>query len=50
METPHVCVVDIDGQTVGALRVESTPQAIAGAVEHYGSNSAHDAAATTLPG
>lgn len=36
METSHVCVVDADGRKVGALCVDSTPAAIASALERYG--------------
>lgn len=36
METTHVCVVDADGRWVSAGCVESTPTAIAEAIERYG--------------
>ena len=36
METSHVCVVDADGRKVDALWVDSTPEAIAAALERYG--------------
>jgi hypothetical protein len=35
METSHVCIVDADGRKVGALCVDSTPEAIAAALESY---------------
>jgi len=35
METSHVCVVDADGRKVDAQCVDSTPAAIAGALERY---------------
>ena len=36
METTHVCVVDAEGRKIGAQCVDSTPEAIATALEHYG--------------
>lgn len=36
METTPVCVVDAEGRKVGTQCVESTPEAIAGALERYG--------------
>lgn len=36
METSHVCVVDADGRKVGAQCVDSTPEAIAAALERCG--------------
>lgn len=36
METSHVCVVDADGRKVGALCVDSTPEAIAAVLERHG--------------
>ena len=36
METTHVCVVDADGHKIGAQCVDSTPVAIAKALEQYG--------------
>ena len=36
METTHVCVVDADGRKIGAKCVDSTPEAIATALEQYG--------------
>jgi len=36
METTHVCVVDDYGRKVGAQCVDSTPKAIAAALERYG--------------
>jgi transposase len=36
METSHVCVVDADGRKAGAVSIESTPEAIAAALERYG--------------
>jgi transposase len=36
METSHVCVVDANGRKIGAVCVDSTPEAIAGALERYG--------------
>ncbi|WP_255325976.1 MULTISPECIES: IS110 family transposase [Sphingobium] len=35
METTHVCVVDADGRKIGAPCVDSTPEAIATALEQY---------------
>lgn len=35
-ETSHVCIVDADGFKVGALCVDSTPEAIAAALERHG--------------
>lgn len=35
-ETSHICVVDADGRKLGAACVDSTPEAIAAAVEYYG--------------
>ena len=36
METSHICVVDADGRKLGAACVDSTPEAIAAALECYG--------------
>ena len=36
METTHVCVVDADGHKIGTQCVDSTPKAIATALEQYG--------------
>ena len=36
METSQVCVVDAEGRKVGALSVDSTPEAIATALARYG--------------
>ena len=36
METTHVCVVDVEGRRVGALCVDSTPEAIAAALNRHG--------------
>ena len=36
METTHVCVVDADGHKIGAQCIDSTPGAIARALEQYG--------------
>jgi len=36
METSHICIVDADGFKVGALCVDSTPEAIAAALERHG--------------
>lgn len=36
METTHVCVVDADGHKIGAQCADSTPGAIATALEQYG--------------
>jgi transposase len=35
-ETTHVCVVDADGRQIGVRCVDSTPEAIATALEQYG--------------
>jgi transposase len=36
METSHVCIVDGDGRKVGTQCVDSTPEAIAAALEQHG--------------
>lgn len=36
METSHVCIVDGEGRKIGAQCVDSTPEAIAAALERYG--------------
>lgn len=40
METTHVCVVDVDGRKIGAQCVDTTPEAIAMALEQMGRSNA----------
>jgi len=36
METTHICVVDADGHKIGTRCIDSTPEAIAAALDRYG--------------